>query len=618
MLEAYALPGIRRPFCLRRHFHTLLNVSAIALLCALVYSNTLDVPFVFDDPRSITENRHIRISSLDPRTLFAAAFDSPLHRPVASLSFALTYYFWEYDVTAYHAVNTLIHALNGVLVYWLALIVFARSSGNKRESPPDARLRGLALFSACLFVAHPLQIQSVTYVVQRMNSLSTMFYLLALLLYLVGRSAKLHGRRRALWLGSLVSWVLAMGSKEIAATLPVIILLYELLLTRDLRLGSIKNALWKAAAAGLLILPVIIVYWPRFVGFAARDFNMWERLLTQCRVVVLYGSLVLYPHPGRLNLLHEISTSRSLVDPVSTLASLVLILVVLALAFWFARRRPLVSFCILWIAANLIIESSAVHLDMIFEHRTYLPMVGVALLAGYGVGRVPERMWKSTGALGVAVLLLLGTAAHVRNRTWGDEVTLWSDVASKSKGDVRIFTNLGNALQRVGRLEEAIRYQRRASEIEPDSATPHNNLGSAMMLNGQIEQALAHFTESIRLSPYLGSAHANMGLALQKLGREDEAIEAFVKAVRFNPRLAGAHHRLAIVLSQQGRLDEAANAFSAALRINPRSAEAHDGLGVTLVRAGKPIEARNHFLEALRIDPNHASARANLNRINAD
>lgn len=302
-------------------------------------------------------------------------------------------------------------------------------------------------------------------------------------------------------------------------------------------------------------------------------------MLTQFRVVVLYGSLVLYPHPDRFNLLHEISTSRSLLDPVSTLASLILILAVLALAFWFARRRPLVSFCILWVAVNLVIELSVVPLEMIFEHRMYLPMVGVALLAGYGVGRVPERMWKWTGVLGVAVLLLLGTATHLRNRTWGDEVTLWSDVASKSSRDARIFTNLGNALQRAGRPEEPIRYQRRASEIEPNSATLHNNLGSAMMLNGQAEQALAHFAESIRLEPYHGSAHANMGLALQKLGRADEAIEAFVKAVRFNPRLAGAHHRLAMALSQQGRTEEALAQLNVAVRINPEDAMAYYIMG---------------------------------------
>ena len=134
-------------------------------------------------------------------------------------------------------------------------------------------------------------------------------------------------------------------------------------------------------------------------------------MLTQCRVVVLYGSLMLYPHPGRFNLLHEIPISRSLLDPVSTLASLILIIAALALAVWSARRIPLVSFCILWMAVNLVIESSVVPLEMIFEHRMYLPMVGVALLAGHGLGRVPERMWKWTGALGVAVR----ATAHVLN-----------------------------------------------------------------------------------------------------------------------------------------------------------------------------------------------------------
>ena len=439
-----------------------------------------------------------------------------------------------------------------------------------------------------------------------------MFYLLALLLYLVGRSVESHGRRGALWLGSLMSWVLALGSKENAATLPVIILLYELLLTRDLRLRSIKNVLWKAAAVGVLTLPVIVGYWPRFSRYAAGDSSMWERLLTQCRVVVLYGSLVLYPHPDRLNLLHEIPTSRSLVDPVSTLASLILIIAVLALAFWVARRIPLVSFCILWMAVNLVIESSVVNLEMIFEHRTYLPMVGVALLAGYGLGRFPERMWKWTGALGVAILLLLGTAAHVRNRAWSDEVTLWSDVASKSKGDYRIFTNLGNALQGVGRFEEAIRHQRRALEIDPNSARLHNNLGAAMMRDGQIEQALVHFTESVRLEPSLGSAHANMGLALQKLGRADEAVEAFAKAVRMEPGLARARHHFAIALSEQGRAEEALAQLNVAVRINPEDAMAYYYMGDVQQQQRSFEEAARSFRRALAIDPAHWEAYLSL------
>jgi tetratricopeptide (TPR) repeat protein len=377
-------------------------------------------------------------------------------------------------------------------------------------------------------------------------------------------------------------------------------------------LRSIKNTLWKTAAVGVLTLPVIVGYWPRLPGFAAGDFSLWERLLTQYRVVVLYGSLVLYPHPDRLNLLHEIPTSRSVVDPVSTLASLILIIAILALAFWAARRIPLVSFCILWMAVNLFIESSVVREDMIFEHRMYLPMVGVALLAGYGVGRVPERMWKWTGALAVTVLLLLGTAAHVRNRVWSDEVTLWSDVASKSKGDTRILTNLGNALQKAGRFEEAIRHQRSALEIEPNSATLQNNLGAAMMLNGQDEQALVHFTESVRLEPNLGSAYANMGLALQKLGRSEEAAGAFVKALRVDPRLAGIRHRLAMALSEQGKTEEALIQLNVAVRNNPEDATAYYIMGGVQQRQRNFEEAERSFRRALAIDPAHWEARLSL------
>ncbi len=206
----------------------LVGVLAICSLGALVYSNSLDAAFVYDDTRSITGNPRIRVEHLGWRELYEAAFESPLPRPVANLSFALNHYIGEYEVAGYHVVNVAIHLVNGVLVYLLALFLFAHSAH------PRPSREWAALLAALVFTAHPVQSQSVTYVVQRMSSLAVMFYLGALLLYLRGRSSPRGWRRWASWAGAGAAWILALGSKEIAAVLPVTIWLCEWYFFQDL------------------------------------------------------------------------------------------------------------------------------------------------------------------------------------------------------------------------------------------------------------------------------------------------------------------------------------------------------------------------------------------------
>jgi tetratricopeptide (TPR) repeat protein len=411
---------------------------------------------------------------------------------------------------------------------------------------------------------------------------------------------------------------MALGSKEIAGTLPFIILLYEWYFFQDL--GSdwlrknIKYFFGLFAVLGLVVL--IYLGWSPFdkilATYANRDFTMTERVLTQFRIVVLYISLLLYPNPSRLNLLHYITTSNSLSEPITTLLSLLIIVGLMGLAFYIAKRQRLISFCILWLIINLVIESSVIGLEMIYEHRLYLPMLGFALIVSCLLFHFlsKQRLWAIV--VSAVIILSLCSGTYVRNIVWRDSITLWSDVLSKNPQSQRAHSNLGNVLVKQERFTEAIRHYSEALRIKPDYAKAHYNLGNAMEHQGRLNEAIKHFSEAIRIKPNYTKAHNNMGIALSRQGRLDEAIEHFSETLRLKSDHARAYNNMGIALARQGKLDKAIGCFSEALKIKPYFANAHNNLGNALKKQRRLKEAIRHFSEALRINPGYATTHYNL------
>jgi len=604
------------------------NLIFILLICfsgLAVYANTFDSPFLFDDIPNIKRNPHVQIETLDAQNLAAVIHKSPNpRRPVANISFALNYLWGGYQVFGYHLVNLCIHLLNGILVYLLTAAVLARArhiQNHKPPSVPDNKIPHIALFAALIFICHPIQTQSVTYIVQRMNSMSTLFYLLAFYLYMQGRLA---GRTRSRWLlysGGLLAWGLALGSKEIAATLPLIILLYEWYFFQDLDRQWLRRNLLYSLGALLLVGLATVLYLganplDRIVGdYATRDFTMYQRVLTQFRVVVFYMGLLLWPHPDRLNLLHHITTSTSLTTPTTTVLSLVMVVGLLCSAAMLARHNRVLSFGILWFFLNLVIESSIIGLEMIFEHRLYLPMVGFSLILGclWSVLLVHRPL----GAVVLAGVLIIsgGLATFDRNSTWQDEVTLWEDNIKKSPQLARPHVNLGLVLTDWNRLAEAIGHYRAAIRIEPDIVEALNNLGAALSRQNQEQEAEQHLRRVIGLKPRYAQAHGNLGIVLEKQGRIDDAIVHYKKSLQIQRTNPSAHNNLAIALTKQKRFDEAREHYYKAIRLKPDFPEAHNNLGRLLAQKGRLDAARTHFVKAVQTNPQYKQAYMNLGKV---
>jgi Tfp pilus assembly protein PilF len=488
------------------------------------------------------------------------------------------------DPRGFRLVNVAILIASAWLVGRLALALLARL----RQPPPEPAARGIAWLAALLFVAHPLQIQSVTYIVQRMTSLAVLFTLAALLAFVRARESAARGPRWRWGALAIGLWLLAMGSKEIAITGPVAAWLLEWFFWRDL---DPRFARWSALRLGLpLLLAGAAAYalqthdigW----GYAGKPFTPGERLLTELRVVVFYLSLFALPLPSRMNLLHDFALSRSLLDPPATLLALLTLIAVGVGAVLCARRAPLVSFGIAWCALQLVLESALLPVALAFEHRMALPLVGLCIGAAWAVFAACAMRPRLALPIGLAWVAALGLATASRNALWSDEVAFWSDVAEKSPYVLAAQNNLGMALARAGRADEAEAASLRALALDPTDAEVLNNLGALALGRGERAVAEQRFREALRYAPSHYRALFNLGMTLAEEGRVDEGIAYLEAALRVAPQEASLWNGLGGLELLRGNLDASEAALRHALALDPTLADAHANLERLRARRG--------------------------------
>lgn len=591
-----------------------LLIVLVAVAVFFIYAKTLTGGFIFDDRHNIKDNPHIRLTHITPKSLYDTVREGPSsRRPVAMISFALNYYFHGYKVVGYHLVNLMIHITTGLLLYLLITMTWQTPAMH----PRDNRYSWVAFFTAIIWLVHPIQTQSVSYVVQRMNSMATMFYVLSMVLYVKARFAEAKPEKAAWFSAAAVSGILALGSKETAATLPVFIFLYEWYFFQDLRRDWIKKRIPILAGIMILLIIIALIFLGRhplekvLSGYATHHLTMAQRGLSQFRVVIFYISLLLWPHPSRLNLDHDFQPSFSALDPVTTVPAMAAIIGILVLALFLAKKQRLISFCILWYFGNLVIESSIIGLELVFEHRNYMPSMFVVLLAVFLSFRYIKPGWLTPLML-LAVAAVFATWTYQRNEVWRSPVLIWKDSAQKSPHNPRSLNNLGVALADHGHYPEAVQYYHKALQIYPNYAEAHANLGYAIARQGQLDEAIIHFKTALQLDPQFHEAHTNLGIVYALQGRHRDALRHFKAAITIKPDFANAHNNLGVSLKHQGRLEEAIEHFTTALNIDPLSAAAHNNLGMVFADQGRLDEAIAHFHAALTIDPNYTNARRNL------
>lgn len=515
-----------------------------ALVIFLIYSNSLNNSFVFDSVGNITENPNIRLREISLKTLKNAAFESHLPtRPVANLTFALNYYFHQFRVFGYHFFNIIIHFINAILLFFL-FIKTLKVSGE--ENPESARL--IAMLSVLLWMCHPLHTNTVTYTVQRMNSMASMFYLASLLLYIKARD-----RRQLRWFFcAFIAFILSLGSKEIAVTLPVFILIYEWLFIQNFRTDWINTrnlVLFSAVILILFIFGFIFrdhLYERIFLEYGNYDYSPYQRVLTESRVVLLYIGLLIYPHPSRLNIDHDFPVSVSFFNPPTTLISLIVILGLMLIAIYKIKSWRILSFSILWYFGHLAIESSIIPLDLVFEHRTYMPSMYLAFLFILFLYRRLKSI-RIAAVITIAIALIFSLWTYERNDVFETRVSLWKDCILKSPEKARPYHNLAQALSDMGNTDEAEKYYKIAISKDPDYYQAPYNLGNLYLGKGMPEEAIRYYQKSIDAEPNCLEAINNMGNAYVATGRLKEAKECYQRVIEINPNFTDSRKNLNIV-----------------------------------------------------------------------
>ena len=607
----------------------LFNLLPIFVLIAAgagIYSNTLSSPFLFDDSSYILDDSAIRMTTLDWANMKEAALEGrPRHRLLANLSFAVNYYFGKYNVFGYHLVNITIHILTGIFLFFFVKSTLVRFSYPIRERPDQFDPILLALTAALLWLVLPVNTQSVTYVVQRMTSLAALFYIVAMWLYLRGRitweRAPNSAKAWFFFAGCIIAGISAVITKQNTATLPLVIILYEWFFFQDLSFRLSKRRLLIIAVIIVVFLGIAFIYLGGtplhriLISYTRRHFTMPERVMTEFRIVIYYVTLFFWPAPSRLNLDHDYPLSHSLLHPPTTIIAFLALAMIAGFAIYNTRELRLIAFCILWFLLNLVIESSIIGIELIYEHRTYLPFMMVCLLFAATIYRRINPKYISLGIL-CGIVLFFSFWAYQRNQVWQNPVTFWEDCTAKSPADFRPHNDLGVAYYDAGRYKKSISQYHKALAIKPKDVNALNNMGNALMAINRVGEAADYFKRALRIKPEYTNARNNLGNALIRAGQYEAALEEFEQITNKNPGHFEAHINSGVALARLGRVGDAIDAYKQALSIYPDSAEAHNNLGVLLVRKQNFKQAVKHFQTALQIRPGYNSAKANLNKLN--
>ncbi len=600
----------------RNIFHCLILIAAIAV----VYGNSLHGGFVFDDFSNIVDNENIQARFLTPEEL-AKSFSgtnpagTAVSRPLSFLTLAINYALGGLDPFGYHIFNISIHTGCAILFYLVCLQLL--SLGNRSEDYQD-----IALLAAVLWAIHPLQVTGVTYIVQRMASLTALFTLLSLYGYIRGRS---QSAGRIKWFAlSAIAALGGMASKENAILIPASLVLLEIIFFTPAGKQKKKLLLAGSCIAVYLALGAFYLSHSQILSqYSIRPFSLEQRLLTQPRVIFFYLSLIIYPLADRFTLLHDIRVSDNIFMPPSTLLSIIGLLVLLGLALRCHRQRPVFSFAVLFFLINHLIESTILPLELIYEHRNYLPALFLYLLLAMGIHRTLDyfsyrpSIKTLVGATTVVLLFSIGHTTLRRNLVFRNEYTLWRDNIKKSPYLSRPHNNLGAYYWDRGLTEAAFKESSIAVRLDRFSrlslaAVAHENIGMYyLQKKNMYEKALQEFQKSNNIAG--ANTHPRtwygMAIASLKLNRLGEADRLIKKGLALMPDFPEMLLVQGIIYDRSGEGSKALECFLQAARQNSRDSRAYMALAASYQKMGKLDEALNLWQIYAAMRPDNPAAR---------
>lgn len=602
-------------------FHFIILIVAISL----AYANSIESSWHFDDNGNIIDNKKLHVDSLSWDELSQSIY-SPLNekkkiaRPIAMLSFALNYYYNGLDPVGYHVVNCIIHIITALIVY-LVLIHTLRII----EFTEKSRLIftfsyfDMALLGAFLWALHPIQTQAVTYIVQRMTSMATMFYMAAFYLYLQFRQRRTLTAKIVFMVLAILSWMMALGSKENVVLLPLALLGYEIAFFKfDWR----KRKVLLKYLIGFLVILMCIALWLKGESlynyftdaYSRRTFTMGERLFLQPVILAKYLFLLLYPISDFLILEPHIVPPRGIAEFFIVFVINIGLIVLFFACCYYLRRYPVICFSLFFYFINHIVESTFIPLELYFEHRNYLPSIFIYFaLSYYSIKLIEFYISNNKLFIKFFVILLIcgylvseGMGTVFRNDIWKDEISLHEDTISKSPRSIRPYVaiavtymkddkNFDLALDYLRKIEKY--YQESPGEYQPNWVSLiYMNAGSIYRSRKEYDKAVGLFLKSVDINPYDLKVYVNLGTLFFEKSDYENAEISMENAVRLNlNNLAEPYIFYGRVLYEQEKYDQAIEIYRRGLELNPLRDEFRFNLIATYLKQEKVTQAKTEL-----------------------
>jgi Tfp pilus assembly protein PilF len=586
------------------------------------YGQVVKHDFVgLDDDIYVTENYHVRAGLTSAGIVWAFSFtDSPYWHPLTWLSHMLDCQLYGVRPSMHHLTNVVLHLANSLLLF---LFLYKMTGALWRSC-----------FVAALFALHPLNVESVAWVTERKNILSTFFWMLTVVFYV--RYSKKPGLARYLLVVSI--FALGLMAKPMLVTLPFVLLLLDYWPLERFPVQQVDSdtrteaahanvPVFQRTTFGSLVLEKVPLLILSVLSISLTSLSVKRSgilisttlvpmKLRIANAIVSYaryiGKLiwpqdlaVFYPYPSTVPLWQSVGAGLLLAG-----------ISFLMIRAW--RKSPYLCLGWLWYLGTLIPAIGLVQAGQwpaMADRFTYVPAIGLFVMLAWFIPHLLTK-WRyrrtglalAAGALLAALLLLTWTQLH----RWSNTITLFEHALNVTVNNYLAHNNLGNALARQGKLKQARDHYVEALQINPTFPRAHNNLANVLARQGKSEEAIAHYTKALEIKPNFPKAHNNLGNVLARQGKNQEAIAHYTKALVIQPDFAGAYNNLGNVLEGQGKIKEAVFHFSRALEFRPDFVEAHFNLGNALARRGKMDQAQAHFIRALELKPTFAEAHNSL------
>ena len=606
-----------------------LGIGLIILLVFLCYSNTFHSSWHLDDYPNIVLNDKIHLQNIDLDSIYQTFFASPsgkFYRPLPMLSFAVNWYFHGVDVFGYHIVNFAIHCMNSILLYLCILGLLQSPVFNNRFS--NHQIHVISFIATLLWSLNPVHTQSVTYIVQRMTAMAAMFFLASLLLYLWSKRT-FHLWKRIFFVAlSFIFYLLATLSKENAVLLPLCIIVLEIIFFGSVtNVSNSRKQKFIIFVIGMSILIVFFIWfffdWQNPLEklnsiYEQRSFTPSQRLMTEARVLVYYLTLLLFPQPQRLSLCYDFPVSTSLLSPPTTIICILLQIALITFCILKYKTRRLFAFSVLFFYINHLVESTVLPLELVFEHRNYLPSIFLFLPIVVWVIEKKAKWSKINPKYNAIVMagvwLLFGILINwtfSRNLVWSDEKTLWEYEISKNPSLARPYHNLAwGHYQANGRYAEALDLYKKAMSLKAASiierARTTNNIGRVYYLLADYENALRTFSSVIEIDQNMSLAVFQKAMTLIQLERWQQASELIDYLIANNYSYPDPNRLKGMVRMHQGQATDALRYFELSLQHAPPALDTIVHLSIALARTGK-FERGSRLLQSFGdgTDPIH-------------